>query len=44
MFEMHDLRLIVRASGTDAVMRYYIDGTDRAAIEALTQFVREIRI
>jgi phosphomannomutase len=35
LFETAELRFLVRASGTDALMRYYVEGRDDASADAL---------
>lgn len=44
MFEWEGARLIVRASGTDALMRYYIDGIERNRVERLGAIIRNFRV
>ena len=44
LFEMSDCRLIVRASGTDALIRYYIDATNRERLNAIKNFVAGIKL
>lgn len=39
MIEMENARLIVRASGTDALLRYYIDATDNQLLEDIAALV-----
>lgn len=39
LFEMAGGRLVVRASGTDALLRYYIETTSRERLDALRRFV-----
>jgi phosphomannomutase len=44
LFEADNLRLIVRASGTDALMRYYVESTDSAALAAVQEMLRGLDI
>jgi phosphomannomutase len=43
LFDMVGARLIIRASGTDALLRYYIEATNRESLGALQQFVAGLR-
>jgi phosphomannomutase len=40
IFETIDLRIIVRASGTDALLRYYVEGTDRETVLAVQETLK----
>jgi phosphomannomutase len=40
IFETSDLRIIVRASGTDALLRYYVEGTDRQTVLAAQEMLK----
>jgi len=44
LFEMDGARLIVRASGTDALMRYYMEAISRERLSALTDFVKGLNL
>ena len=43
LFDMAGARLIIRASGTDALLRYYVETTSRETLSALQQFVAGLR-
>ncbi len=43
LFDMAGARLIIRASGTDALLRYYVEATSRETLSALQQFVAGLR-
>jgi phosphomannomutase len=44
LIDMDGLRLLVRASGTDAVMRYYLDATDRELLAAAGRWAAGLRV
>jgi phosphomannomutase len=44
LFEMRGARLVVRASGTDALIRYYIETTSRKRLDSLEHFVASLTI
>jgi phosphomannomutase len=44
LFEMEGARLVVRASGTDALIRYYIEATSPEKMETLQKFIGGIRL
>lgn len=44
LFEFEDARVMVRASGTDAVLRYYAEGHTRAAVRSATQLFSGLRL
>ena len=44
LFEADNLRLIVRASGTDALMRYYVESTDSDAVADIQEMLRTLEI
>jgi phosphomannomutase len=43
LVEMEGLRLLVRASGTDAVLRYYLDATERKTLASIERWVPTLR-
>jgi len=43
LFDMVGARLIIRASGTDALLRYYIEATNQQSLDALQRFVAGLR-
>ncbi|HEX7511232.1 MAG TPA: hypothetical protein VF335_08030 [Chitinivibrionales bacterium] len=44
LFESDGVRFIMRASGTDAVLRYYLEGTDKKFLENLLALVSDLQI
>jgi len=44
VFETDDLRFILRASGTDAVLRYYIEGQDLGYIKSVQKMLINLEI
>ncbi|MBZ5523615.1 MAG: hypothetical protein LAP21_15380 [Acidobacteriia bacterium] len=44
LFEMAGARLVVRASGTDAVIRYYIEATSAETFDVLRHFTSGLRL
>jgi phosphoglucomutase len=44
LLEMTGLWFELRASGTDAVLRYYMEGEDRAEVSALNEALTRLRI
>jgi phosphomannomutase len=44
LLELADLWFELRASGTDAVLRYYMEGEDRAQVSALNEAFTRLRI
>lgn len=44
MFEMEGAQLVVRASGTDALIRYYVEATSAEGMSALEKFAHGIRV
>jgi len=44
LFEMDGARLVVRASGTDALIRYYIEATSEEKMETLRTFIGGIQL
>ncbi len=44
LFEAENLRFLVRASGTDALLRYYVESTDSATVDAIQEMLRSLKI
>jgi phosphomannomutase len=44
LLESDDLRFILRASGTDAVLRYYFEGKDLATLKAVLDMMTKLKI
>ena len=44
LFEFEDSRFLLRASGTDALLRYYIESTDAESFEALGKALIDLKI
>jgi phosphomannomutase len=44
MFESADVRFIMRASGTDAVLRYYLEGTHEESLNGVLNLVTQLDI
>ncbi len=44
LLESEDLRFILRASGTDAVLRYYVEGRDKNTVEAIQQMLIDLNV
>ena len=44
LLEHDEFWYLVRASGTDAVLRYYIEGKDKKVIDAVQQALIDMRI
>jgi phosphomannomutase len=44
MIECADVRFIMRASGTDAVLRYYLEGKHKESLEGILDLVSQLRL
>ncbi len=44
LFETASMRFLVRPSGTDSVLRYYLDGKDRTEIEQVLEVLKSLTI
>ena len=44
LFEAQNLRFLIRASGTDALLRYYVESTDGANVAAIQEMLRSLEI
>ncbi len=44
LFEAEKLRFLIRASGTDALLRYYVESTDSATVDAIQEMLRNLDI
>jgi phosphomannomutase len=44
LFEAENLRFLVRASGTDALLRYYVESADSATVDGVQEMLRSLKI
>jgi len=44
LFETKEMRFIVRASGTDALLRYYVESTDRETVDTVLELLRNLDV
>ena len=44
LFEAENLRFLVRASGTDALLRYYVESANAASVAATQKMLRNLEI
>lgn len=44
LFEAENLRLVVRASGTDALLRYYVEGTDPEQVKSVRSMLKGLAV
>ena len=44
IFETENLRIIVRASGTDALLRYYVEGTTTTEVQKIQAMLKGLKI
>lgn len=44
LIEWEDLRFLIRASGTDALLRYYLEGRDKETVDAVRRMLIRLRI